>query len=332
LLKKVYTVSYKVNKKYFKASFLVLYFFQEECMISAKIIVRALRLDFVMCSFLPYLFGALYFSTTIALLPFLLGAAVVIATHISANLINDYADSRSGADWHDTKYYKYFGGSKLIQHYIFSLSQYLFMAIFFAAAALCAVATLAYVMGRGDIIILWGGACALSWMYSMKPVSFSYRYCGEGIVFILFGIAPVCAGAFLQNPGLAMLSWEGVIASLPFGFMVTAILFVNEIPDYPTDKMSEKHTLVDLLRPERAYMGYVFLHVGAFLSVLWGCHRGFYAPWIAVVAAALWLVSLYGAYIVKEKSQDKSALIMVAKMTIAMFTIMGASLCLGATL
>ena len=64
-------------------------------------LVRACRLPFINASVLPFIFGSLINHRNFNLLYFILGLIAVSATHISANLINDYADALSGADWLD---------------------------------------------------------------------------------------------------------------------------------------------------------------------------------------------------------------------------------------
>ena len=77
--------------------------------------IRAFRLPFITASTLPFVAGSLFERGNFNFTGFILGFIAVAATHLSANLINDYADSRSGADWGDRHYYGLFGGSKLIQ-------------------------------------------------------------------------------------------------------------------------------------------------------------------------------------------------------------------------
>ena len=72
-------------------------------------------LPFLSASVLPFVFGSLIIRDNFNLAGFLLGLVAVMSTHLSANLINDYADSKSGADWQDRSFYGLFGGSKLIQ-------------------------------------------------------------------------------------------------------------------------------------------------------------------------------------------------------------------------
>ncbi|MFA5096893.1 MAG: hypothetical protein WC478_06095, partial [Candidatus Omnitrophota bacterium] len=80
-----------------------------------KKIIRALRLPFISASILPFVFGSLIARQDFNMLGFTLGLLAVIFTHLSANLINDYFDSKSGVDWRDGNFYGFFGGSKLIQ-------------------------------------------------------------------------------------------------------------------------------------------------------------------------------------------------------------------------
>jgi 1,4-dihydroxy-2-naphthoate octaprenyltransferase len=63
-----------------------------------KNIIRALRFPFLCASVLPFVFGSLIQKHNFNLSGFLLGLVAVMGTHLSANLINDYADSKSGVD------------------------------------------------------------------------------------------------------------------------------------------------------------------------------------------------------------------------------------------
>lgn len=162
-------------------------------------IVRALRLPFSSASALSFLFGSLIERDNFNLPGFLLGFIAVVCTHLSANLINDYADSKSRMDWQDNKFYKFFGGSKLIQEKVFSGRFYLHLAIlFFALASICVV-FLAVILKSPLVVGLFLIIIVLGWSYSVKPLQFSYHRLGELIIFILFGPAAVMGGYFIQT-------------------------------------------------------------------------------------------------------------------------------------
>ena len=101
-----------------------------------KNIIRALRLPFAAVSVLPFVFGSLLDWPYFDIPRFILGLIAAVGTHLGANLINDYADSKSGADWQDKRFFGFFGGSKLIQENVFSQRFYLNLALAFFALAL----------------------------------------------------------------------------------------------------------------------------------------------------------------------------------------------------
>ena len=87
-------------------------------MLPLGIFVRALRLPFITASIFPFIAGSLLSLPHFDVLRFITGLVCAASAHLSANLINDWADSRSGADNKDKHFYGFFGGSKLIQENI----------------------------------------------------------------------------------------------------------------------------------------------------------------------------------------------------------------------
>jgi 1,4-dihydroxy-2-naphthoate octaprenyltransferase len=117
------------------------------------ILIRALRLPFILASILPFIAGSLFARPHENGVGFLLGLITVGYTHLSANLINDYADSRSGADWKNRQYYGLFGGSKLIQEGVLDEGFYLGAAVFFAALAGMCVGGLVFLLGSAAPLV-----------------------------------------------------------------------------------------------------------------------------------------------------------------------------------
>ncbi|MGM0440658.1 MAG: prenyltransferase [Chlamydiota bacterium] len=168
-------------------------------MARATFFIRALRLPFTIHSALPFIFGSLLalpgeFKGMI----FAIGLGVVIATHLAANLINDYVDSRSGIDWVDPHFYKFFGGSQLIQEGFFSEKFYLYLSLLLSFLALAGVVVIAFMLNNFWIAAFYLAILAAAWMYSTAPLSLTYHGMGEVVVFILFGPAPVMIGYYLQ--------------------------------------------------------------------------------------------------------------------------------------
>lgn len=285
-----------------------------------KNILRALRLPFLSASVLAFVFGSLIDTQDFNLPAFLFGIACVICVHLSSNLINDYADSKSGADWQDRNFYKFFGGSKLIQEKIFSEKFYLRTALLFLLLSWLCVLMLGLILKSVLAAFFYLAIVFLGWSYSERPLRLCYRRLGEIAVFILFGPAPVMGGYFIQTGIFPDL--KSFILSLPWGFFTAAILFANEVPDFYDDVKATKFTAVSLLGPSRAFLGYYLLVILAFLSLLLGIVFGYLNP-AAFFSFLLIFLAAKAAGILKKYPQDKTRLMASSKLTILLHTLAG---------
>jgi 1,4-dihydroxy-2-naphthoate octaprenyltransferase len=278
-------------------------------------IVRALRLPFTAASALPYIAGALLVRDAWGTGRFLLGFAAAVCTHLSANLANDIADSRSGADWSDRKFYGLFGGSKLIQEGVLPEVFYLKASAGCAAAALLCVAGISIMMGSLLPAALYALIIGLAWAYSYSPLQLSYRLWGEPVIFLLFGPACVMGGYYIQT-GLFP-DMRSFLLSLPFGFFTTAILFANEVPDFRDDMKAGKKTWVSITGPERAYAAYLLLTALGFLSIGFNVLAGNLGV-IAMASLVLLILPLHAGIILMSCYRDKQRLVRSSRMTIAL--------------
>ncbi len=278
-----------------------------------KNIVRALRLPFLSVSILPFIFGSLIARGNFNLINFFWGFLAAATTHLSANLINDYADSRSGADWQDKNFYKFFGGSKLIQERIFPEKFYFKAAVIFAVIATVSVVFLSLSLNRLSVIGYYLAIIILSWSYSEKPLQFSYYRCGEFFIFILFGPVLVMGAYFIQTGIFPDL--KSFMLSLPFGFLATAILFANEVPDFSSDKKAGKFTWVSITGTKGAFWLYYLLICLAFSSILLNVIFGYLSFW--TLFSLVFIIPAHkAAIILKNFPFDKTRLIESSKLTI----------------
>ena len=278
-------------------------------------IPRALRLSFITASVLPFVFGSLIGGVDFRISVFLLGIICVIAVHLSANLINDYADSKSGADWQDKNFYKFFGGSKLIQEKVFSLRFYLGLAVLFTGISLLSAILLSVVMNSFLVLWFYLVVIALSWLYSTKPIQFSYHRSGEFIIFLLFGPVLVMGGYYVQTKIFPDL--KSFVLSIPLGFLTTAILFANEVPDSLEDKNAGKLNWVSLIGPSKAFILYAILTSLAFLTIVLSVSLKYLHP-VALVSVVFIFPALKAAKILKLNFNDKIKLVESSKLTIVL--------------
>jgi len=291
-----------------------------------KNIIRALRLPFLSASVLPFVFGSLIQKYNFNLSGFLWGLIAVIGTHLSANLINDYADSKSGVDWQDRNFYGFFGGSKLIQEKVFSEKFYLNLAICFVFVSAVAITSLAFNLGDFSVVGFYIAIIVLSWAYSKGPLRFSYCKIGELFIFILFGPACVMGGYFIQTKIFPDL--ESFILSLPFGFLTTAILFANEVPDLAEDRRVGKYTWASITGQKYAFLLFALLIILAFFSVFIAVARG-YINFIALYSLIFVIIPFRAAYILRKYYHDKLRLVESSKLTIALQTLVSIFLILS---
>lgn len=278
-----------------------------------KNIIKALRLPFVGASILPFIFGSFICRQNFNLTGFFSGLIAVFSTHLSANLINDYFDSKSGADWQDKNLYKYFGGSKLIQQYVFTEKFYLRLAIIFAIASLLSVVVLSLTLKSFFAISVYIIILLLGWLYSANPIAFAYRGFGEVIIFLLFGPALVMGGYFIQTKIFPDV--KSFLLSLPFGLFTAAILFANEVPDFNDDKKVGKNTWAVMIGSRNSFLLYVLLECLAFLAIGVNIMAGFLRYWAVFIF--IFLIPAYrAAKIIKNCYNSKFSLLQSSKLTI----------------
>ena len=187
--------------------------------------------------------------------------------HIGTNTSNDYFDHSSGTDALNYNYSNVGlnGGSRSIQMGLISPKGVLTVAV--TSFALSAVVGIPLILKAG-MPVLWLGLIGFfsGLFYTAPPFRFSSRKgLGELLIGLNFGPLMVAGSTLVQTGQLIP---EAFLAGIPIGFLIAAVVYVNEFPDHDSDKATGKNTLIVVFGPERARAGYVSLVVGAFLSIV----------------------------------------------------------------
>ena len=103
--------------------------------------------------------------------------------------------------------------------------------------------------------------CIRDSAYTGGPWPYGYRALGEVFVFIFFGLVAVVGTAYLQALRFEALF---VVAAIPMGALITAILVVNNLRDIPTDAAAGKRTLAVVLGRRATAVEYGLLLAVAF--------------------------------------------------------------------
>lgn len=165
-------------------------------------------------------------------LPFGLSLLFALLMQMSANLVNDYYDFKTGADTQERLGPKraYAEGWVTRRGMITAISVLLFVA---------AVAGFPLVFFGGWEMLLVGAACICFCI--LYTTYFSYAGMGDLLVLLFFGLVPVMFTYYIQ---LHTLTVGTVVAGLSSGLAINALLLVNNFRDRDTDPKAGKRTVV----------------------------------------------------------------------------------------
>jgi 1,4-dihydroxy-2-naphthoate octaprenyltransferase len=186
----------------------------------------------------------------------LIGALLL---QIAANLINEYFDYRRGAE--DLKQA---GQGMILKSGLLTPREVLIGG---AAALLGGVLIGLYLLAQSGPLLFWIGLSGVLVViaYTAGPFPLAYNGLGEAAVFIFMGPVMVLGAYYVMAREF---SWTPVLAGIPIGFMVAAILHANNIRDLEADRAVNKRTLAVLLGLRAARIEYIVLIGGAYAAVV----------------------------------------------------------------
>jgi 1,4-dihydroxy-2-naphthoate polyprenyltransferase len=216
------------------------------------------------------------------LLPFLAAFVCALLIQIGTNLANDYFDYQKGADTAER-----LGPPRVTQSGLLPPTAVRNATIL--TFGLAALVGLYCVMMGGWVILAIGLACiAAGVLYTGGPWPYGYHALGDLLCFVFFGFVAVAGTTYLQALAFTR---EALVASIPVGCMVTAILVVNNLRDIDTDRATNKRTLAVYLGRTGTRWEYVVLLVVAYVTPLvWRLAGGtssmwFWLPWLSLPLA-----------------------------------------------
>ncbi len=177
----------------------------------------------------------------------LLGALLL---QIGVNLANDYFDSKNNIDSKER-----LGPVRVTQSGLLPPSEVKMGMIFCLFLAALVFLYLA-VLGGLPIIIIGAASVLAALAYSGGPYPLASNGLGELFVFIFFGLVAV-GGTYLILAG--QLTWVVMLAAVPPGLLITAIMVINNLRDIETDRKAGKNTLAVILGRSRTIAGYKLL-------------------------------------------------------------------------
>lgn len=247
-------------------------------------------------------------------LPAILCLVFAVMAQITSNLVNDYADFKTGSD-NENSMGK---DRKLVTGEITPKQMLIAITI---SAILCLLVGLPLIFWGGWILLPFGLLIiAAAFCYSLGPLPLSYKALGDVAVILFFGIIPVTFTYFILTKKITL---EIVLAGFAMGLVVDELLIVNNVRDVEEDKLHNKITTAVLFGKE--FMMKVFL-----FNPLIACALGFYflrdvcdyKVWaIAIIPMIIYSINLYKK-LRKFEGKQLNALLGKASFEAILFAVM----------
>ena len=238
--------------------------------------VAITRVGFASASLFPVFSVGCYYAgigdSLFSIVSLILTTFGILFFHLFSNLYNDYFDVTHGTDEANTEYFnagmdstilqgaQLSGGSRAVELGLItlkgtkSLANIMFiLGLATAAGILC----LSFFNTGSTSNAFYAAIIALigvlvGYFYTAKPIRLSSRYgLGELSIFLSFGpLLTLGTGFAIANETIQLYSNEFynlLILGIPIGLLTTNILFINQFPDYSSDKKVGKNHLVVLL-------------------------------------------------------------------------------------
>ena len=188
----------------------------------------------------------------------LLALAVALLLQIGVNFANDYSDGVRGTDDNRVGPTRLTASGQVSPRTVLALA----LGCFALAGAMGLV--LLWLSGQWWLLLAGIAAVAAAWFYTGG--SHPYGYAGVGLselfVFVFFGLMATVGTTWVQIPSAPWWLWT---AAVGVGLASIALLFVNNIRDIPTDRVSGKKTLAVRLGQRPSRFTYCMLLIGVLI-------------------------------------------------------------------
>jgi len=194
----------------------------------------------------------------------LLAGLGILLAHMSVDVLNEYADYKSGVDL-ETKRTPFSGGSGALPFELISPKQALWLGI---ATFLLAIPVGVYfiiTLDRGWLLLPLLLVAALC-IFLYTPFILKTRW-PEWAPGLGMGALPVMGAYFVQA---GEYTWPLVIASVPSFLLVHNLLLLNEFPDAEADKKAGRKTTPITVGKAKASIIYSVLTIIVYLWIIGG--------------------------------------------------------------
>lgn len=198
---------------------------------------------------------------------FVFAILTTIGFQVTSNFANDYGDGVKGTDNENRV-----GPKRVYQSGLLSraeLKRGIIISIIICIALV--ISLLYFSFGREHLLyILIFGILGMSsiWAaikYTIGASAYGYRGFGDVFVFLFFGLVSVLGSMFLYTQSL---HFSALLPAITVGLLSTAVLNLNNLRDYKSDKLANKNTVIVKMGVSRGRVYHTLLLLISFVSVL----------------------------------------------------------------
>ncbi len=208
---------------------------------------------------------------------FVLALLTATGFQVLSNFANDYGDGIKGTD-----NAMRIGPQRVLQQQLLS-PKALLTGIFVTALISFGLAMALIITAFDGIfdsmawmfILLTLAAIVAAFKYTVGKNAYGYIGLGDFFVFVFFGLVAVMGSYFLQTQSLSLIS---LYFALSMGLLSVAVLNLNNMRDYKSDRESHKQTLVVLIGLKAAKGYHLSLIVLAIALSVWGGFQAGFLP------------------------------------------------------
>ncbi len=186
---------------------------------------------------------------------FIATMAAALLLQIGANFANDVFDFERGADTAER-----LGPTRVTQAGLIA-PEHVRLAALLVFVSAAAIGVYLLFVGGWPILAVGVAAIVAGIAYTGGPWPFGYHGLGDAMVFIFFGLVAVTGTYYLQTDSIDAVA---IVAAVPVGMTVTAILVVNNLRDIETDRAAGKRTLAVLIGAPATRAQYALLTLGPY--------------------------------------------------------------------
>lgn len=280
---------------------------------------RAMRLPFLTGSLMPVIVaGALsWLHGSLDAGRLILVLIGVGSLHTASNLINDYYDD-PGTDRINLHPTPFSGGSRVIQEDLMDAGTVWALAMGFFILGTAVGVGLA-LTGRPFVVAVGLMGFLAGYLYSASPISLMSRGLGELTIFLAFGPL-ITWGTYYVMTGL--LTWEAFVLGIPLGFLITAVIWINEFPDFEADRQAGKLNCVVRLGRVRSRHIYSALMLGPYAVILFWVLAG-KGSWAYLAVALTLPIALKAIKILNHHYNQYEEIIPAQALTIQTHLVLG---------